>query len=480
MKLSDKLIDLRKAKGWSQEDFAEKMDVSRQAISRWENGTALPDAQNILRISKLFGVTADYLLNDDYENETNDPVTGDATDAPTSEDMAPLTPSKRRLWWYLIPAACFLILAVCVIIKAPKDELPVVEEVHIHSALSSFKEAEIAPTCTAEGSYDEVIYCTECDEEILRTSKSVAKLSHTLAKSVKENEVAPTCMAAGSYDEVIYCTECDEEILRTSKSVAKLSHTLAKSVKENEVAPTCAAAGSYEEVVYCTKCDNAVLKTRRSIDQLSHEFEDKKCTLCGEDQPSDGLLYISGGDGTCIVSRGDCTDENVVIPAYSPSGDRVTKIKGYAFLGFGIMKSIKIPETVTYIGAGAFADCTSLESVNLPSKIKVIYAYTFDGCQSLKEITIPYGVHTIGAEAFADCIACEEIFIPASVTKIGAFAFRSFSSCDGTITLAVSNGWKLYDESGGYYDSDVDFATGIVTPTMALTYAYAEYMWKRG
>ena len=45
MKLSEKLIELRKANGWSQEDLAEKTDVSRQAISRWENGTALPDAQ---------------------------------------------------------------------------------------------------------------------------------------------------------------------------------------------------------------------------------------------------------------------------------------------------------------------------------------------------------------------------------------------------------------------------------------------------
>ena len=71
MKLSDKLITLRKENGWSQEDFAEKLDVSRQAISRWENGTALPDAQNILQISKLFNVTADYLLNDDHEGESD-------------------------------------------------------------------------------------------------------------------------------------------------------------------------------------------------------------------------------------------------------------------------------------------------------------------------------------------------------------------------------------------------------------------------
>ena len=61
MKLPEKIIKYRKANGWSQEDFAEKLNVSRQAISRWENGTALPDAQNILQISKLFHVTTDYL-----------------------------------------------------------------------------------------------------------------------------------------------------------------------------------------------------------------------------------------------------------------------------------------------------------------------------------------------------------------------------------------------------------------------------------
>ena len=52
----------------SQEDLEEKLNVSRQAISRWESSTAMPDASNILQISKLFGVTTDYLLNDDYQN----------------------------------------------------------------------------------------------------------------------------------------------------------------------------------------------------------------------------------------------------------------------------------------------------------------------------------------------------------------------------------------------------------------------------
>ena len=99
MKLSDKLIELRKAKGWSQEEFAEKMDVSRQAISRWENGTALPDAQNILRISKLFFVTSDYLLNDDYESEADIPSPETASEKTsvneTQEDTTSLMKKKE-------------------------------------------------------------------------------------------------------------------------------------------------------------------------------------------------------------------------------------------------------------------------------------------------------------------------------------------------------------------------------------------------
>lgn len=74
MKLADKIIKLRKINGWSQEELAEKLGVSRQAVSRWEGSTAQPDASNVLNLSKLFDVTADYLLNDDYESDLDVPV----------------------------------------------------------------------------------------------------------------------------------------------------------------------------------------------------------------------------------------------------------------------------------------------------------------------------------------------------------------------------------------------------------------------
>ena len=64
MTLSEKLIDLRRKAGLSQEQMAQRLDVSRQAVSKWETGESLPDTGKLLAISRLLGVTADYLLDD--------------------------------------------------------------------------------------------------------------------------------------------------------------------------------------------------------------------------------------------------------------------------------------------------------------------------------------------------------------------------------------------------------------------------------
>lgn len=475
MKLSDKLIELRKEKGWSQEDFAEKLEVSRQAISRWENETALPDVQNILRISKLFNVTVDYLLNDDYEEETPDFVTETSAEAPASS-----APEKKHSYWYLIAAmgvALLAALVVIIIMVAKRNDAPS-EALHSHLDLKSVRENEIAPTCSAEGSYDEVLYCAECNEEIMRTTKIVAKCSHALADGVKENVVSATCAKEGSFDEVFYCTVCDEEIMRTHRSVAKLSHILSNCVRENVVASTCTKAGSYQEVVHCTRCDAVLVRTSRTTEKLTHQFQNKQCVFCGEAQPSEGLVYMSNGNGTCFVSNGSCMDENIIIPEYSPNDEKVVGIKAYAFSGNNIVKSIRIPETVTAIGEGAFQDCRSLESINLPTKLTVIAAWTFYGCTGLKEITIPSKVYKIGVEAFADCVSCQSIVIPASVTQIGKNAFRNFSACDGTATFAIYQGWSLYDDSGNYVTS-IDFENGHATPIIYLTFMHCDYTWKR-
>lgn len=67
MILADKILSLRKSSGWSQEELAEKMRVSRQSISKWESAAAIPDINRILELARIFGVTTDYLLKDDLE-----------------------------------------------------------------------------------------------------------------------------------------------------------------------------------------------------------------------------------------------------------------------------------------------------------------------------------------------------------------------------------------------------------------------------
>ncbi len=67
MFLADKIIQLRKKEGWSQEDLADQLDVSRQSVSKWESRASIPELDKILAMSDIFGVTTDYLLRDDID-----------------------------------------------------------------------------------------------------------------------------------------------------------------------------------------------------------------------------------------------------------------------------------------------------------------------------------------------------------------------------------------------------------------------------
>ena len=71
MKFHEKLTTLRKGKEMSQEELAEKLEVSRQAVSRWETGSTLPDAGKLLKLSDLFCVSVDTLLRDALPLDTS-------------------------------------------------------------------------------------------------------------------------------------------------------------------------------------------------------------------------------------------------------------------------------------------------------------------------------------------------------------------------------------------------------------------------
>lgn len=123
MKLEERLRDLRQAAGLSQADMAERMDVSRQAVSRWETGIAAPSAENLMELGRLYGVTLDELVYGAASAEEEEP--------PAPEPAALEPPAGagrkqgRRVAVWLAALLCLLTLLTGLIIGyivAPKPE----------------------------------------------------------------------------------------------------------------------------------------------------------------------------------------------------------------------------------------------------------------------------------------------------------------------------------------------------------------------
>ena len=90
MILADKIIDLRKKEGLSQEELAHKLGVSRQSVSKWEGAQSTPDMDKIIKLADLFGVSTDYLLRDEIDAPAAAP--SEAPDQAVGAEDEPLDP----------------------------------------------------------------------------------------------------------------------------------------------------------------------------------------------------------------------------------------------------------------------------------------------------------------------------------------------------------------------------------------------------
>ena len=183
-----------------------------------------------------------------------------------------------------------------------------------HTAAEAVVENNVAATCTTDGSYDSAVYCSVCGEEISRETVTVPATGHTAAEAVTENEVAATCTADGSYDSVVYCSVCGEEISRETITVPATGHTAAEAVTENEVAATCTEDGSYESVVYCSVCGEEISRETITVPATGHDYSDPvfdwsddystatatfTCDSCGDVQVEDCTVTSAVTDATC-------------------------------------------------------------------------------------------------------------------------------------------------------------------------------------
>ena len=123
MTLGEKLTQVRKAAGLTQADVAAKLNVSRQAVSRWESGQSKPSTERLLALGVLYDASIDQLLN---TGNVEAPTVETVSTPPEVELTEPLTPEKRRtrVWLkYAVAALCgaLLMLAILLMLKLPED-----------------------------------------------------------------------------------------------------------------------------------------------------------------------------------------------------------------------------------------------------------------------------------------------------------------------------------------------------------------------
>ena len=117
MKFEEKLVMLRKSQGLSQGELADRIGVSRQAVSRWELGSTMPDAPNLVKLADLFEVTTDYLLRENQGEQIRVSVPSE----PVREAQAlPKAEAGRekKTGHLLFSGCCYLFAAFCFFMAA--------------------------------------------------------------------------------------------------------------------------------------------------------------------------------------------------------------------------------------------------------------------------------------------------------------------------------------------------------------------------
>ena len=342
------------------------------------------------------------------------------------------------------------------------------------------------PTCTEEGLHERVCACGE------KESEDIAAIGHTPSEAIKENEVAATCSAGGSYEEVVYCAACGEELSRKAVEVVSLGHDYVKGV-----CARCGEAEPYTEGVIFELSEDGASYAVTGYQGAAAEvyipsyYQGLPVTSIGDwafyDRSS--LTSVTIGDG--VTSIGDWAFEGCSSLTSVTIGDGVTSIGGGAFRSCSSLISVSIGDGVTFIGDWAFEGCSSLTSVTIPDSVTSIGVGAFGDCNGLTSISVDLqnqayhsagnclietqsktliagcetsvipadgSVTSIGESAFDDCVSLKSITIPDSVTSIGD---RAFWRCRSLTSITIPDSVTSIGESAFY---NCDGLTSIVIP----------------
>ncbi|OON98749.1 MAG: hypothetical protein ATN35_00630 [Epulopiscium sp. Nele67-Bin004] len=171
------------------------------------------------------------------------------------------------------------------------------------------------------------------------------------------------------------------------------------------------------------------LESKNSVSVIDSEtWEDwiyllSTSTLKGNHEVSDFLKLFSGYNQILQGSDGEGLKKYQEIVETVEVVYGVSFLRDFLFTHCDELVTVKLPDTLLYIGNSVFFGCWKLEKVNIPSSVKCIDSWAFRQCYNLKWIDIPEGVTFIGNSAFYDCEKLEEITLPEGLIAIEKHTF---------------------------------------------------------
>ncbi|MBQ8085092.1 MAG: leucine-rich repeat protein [Lachnospiraceae bacterium] len=359
-----------------------------------------------------------------------------------------------------------------------------------HISSEAVKENVVAETCEEEGTYDEVVYCSECNKELSREEKKIPAKGHIYGITTytwSEDGKSCTATSVCSNDSTHKMTEtaiyepdkADSQIKATVKEAAtteKMGTTTYTAIFKNaemfkvqtkdvvdipkvEVTdnPSDEPSDNPTDNPSDTPSDNPTdnpndTPSDNPTDNPTDKPSDNPSKPTDTTNPTDTTKPSDTTKTDGNTSSNDNTKDTPVTPAPKEEGAKlpVTDTKAeyvvtskageepaveYKPASDAADKTVSIPESVTVDGVtyavneiadNAFKGNKTVESVVIPKSVKEIGDSAFSGCTKLKSVTIPGSVTEIGNNAFSGCTNLKSVKIPESVTEIGD---KAFSGC---------------------------------------------------
>ena len=424
MELGEKIQISRKKKGMSQEDLANVLNVSRQAVQKWESGVSNPELNKVIELGRVLDVSLDWLLDEDkilkeeavVEEETEDSLE-------EKESIEEGTPTEEEQG------------------NPTHQETPVLEK-----PKHSFKKVFIIGSIA-----------------LLLLGGTAAAI--TIAVNAKKRVDMPFIGRENSF--LVEGYEGTKEIDGVSYAFGKVGADKSMYIVGVETSnPSFMAEYNgyvLEDMLFETFSDRrdyvSVTVPDWSIFQTinAKTLSFKGCTKLERVKLPDGLLLL-GGFGGCTSLHGidipdtleefepftfeNCTSlESITIP------EDVKELPRLIFSNCKSLAEVKFTKSVKRIDNEAFKGCTSLKSIDLGKTLSYLGDYAFMNCTSLETVTVPSGINTVNTLTFSDCTGLKSITLPHTIKEIKANSFYGCSSLESITFLGTIEQWASITQS---------------------------------